>query len=234
MDDPTRTLDFTTLSSFETYKWTPLSALSIDENFLDLTLMVNRSSVCHQGLMGCIVVRPQSNDPNYTTKPDPPPSLEFYTERVILASVNTPFYKPFSSDVHAEINAISAAAKAGIPTINTYAYISMPPCCNCFQALVQAGVKRMVSRRNACESVLAAAEQNGSVELVDIRDTQESMQRRMDIVKNSGEGKTEEQVKEDRKRRKEQRMLNSIAKKQRREAAAPGKQSDQPNLVNKI
>jgi dCMP deaminase len=46
--------------------------------------------------------------------------------------------------VHAEHNAISDAAKRGVSTDNTIAYITHYPCLNCFKLLFQAGIKKII------------------------------------------------------------------------------------------
>jgi dCMP deaminase len=46
--------------------------------------------------------------------------------------------------VHAEANAIAAAARSGIGLFNHTAFITMPPCPQCAALLIQAGVSRIV------------------------------------------------------------------------------------------
>jgi dCMP deaminase len=46
--------------------------------------------------------------------------------------------------IHAEHNAILQAAKNGTPTEFATAYVTHNPCRNCFMALYQAGIKRIV------------------------------------------------------------------------------------------
>ncbi len=45
--------------------------------------------------------------------------------------------------IHAEINAIANAAKMGVSTRGTTAYVTHTPCYSCFKALVSAGVKEI-------------------------------------------------------------------------------------------
>jgi len=206
------TLDFTTITTFDIYDWSPDATISIDENFLDVALMVCRTSVCVQGLMGCIFVKPLPA-PHVPADLSAELTAEFYLSAIIASSINTPFYKVLTSDIHAEINAISACSRAGIATEKASAYISMPPCKDCFQALIQAGVRRIVSRKNACEAVVRVAGELGGVTLVDLKDSEESIERRLRIVRNSGRGKTEEQIKEERKKRKEYSIREKSEKK---------------------
>jgi len=64
--------------------------------------------------------------------------------------------------VHAEANAISAAARNGVPLNGATAYVTHPCCSQCAALLVQAGVKRVVHsgelRGDWSESVSAARE----------------------------------------------------------------------------
>ncbi|GMI54065.1 hypothetical protein TeGR_g14846 [Tetraparma gracilis] len=242
-------LDFTKLSTFDTFDWAPLPTLSVDENFLDLALMVCRKSCCVQGFMGCLLVDPKgdveptalsvapttaapaapattttssssSSSTTTTTTPTTPTPLplSWYESSVLAASINTPFYKALTSDIHAEINAISACARAGIKTVGATAYISMPPCKDCFQALVQAGVKRVVSRKRACDTVERVAGEL-SVELVEVADTEGpdgNVERRLRVVRDSGRDKSRDQIEADRKKRKLYKQQQSEEKKKRR------------------
>ncbi len=45
--------------------------------------------------------------------------------------------------VHAEANAVCAAARVGIPLKGCIAYVSLPPCAHCALLLTQAGVKEV-------------------------------------------------------------------------------------------
>ncbi len=57
------------------------------------------------------------------------------------------YEKPAKYDftVHAEINAISFAARAGVSTNNGVLYCSLFPCKECVKAVIQAGIKRVVT-----------------------------------------------------------------------------------------
>jgi len=46
--------------------------------------------------------------------------------------------------IHAEINAISFAARYGIPLKGTTMYITMSPCSECAKAIIQVGIKEVV------------------------------------------------------------------------------------------
>jgi dCMP deaminase len=46
--------------------------------------------------------------------------------------------------VHAEANAVAAAARAGVNVYACTAVVTMPPCCQCAALLIQAGVFRVI------------------------------------------------------------------------------------------
>ena len=48
---------------------------------------------------------------------------------------------------HAERNAIYAAARTGFRTVGCTIYVTHPPCMDCARAIVQAGIKRVVTVR---------------------------------------------------------------------------------------
>ena len=68
-----------------------------------------------------------------------------------------------SCTVHAEANAVAAAARNGHSLNNSTAYVTMPPCSQCAALLIQAGVKRVVycfhpMNKKWTESSIAATE----------------------------------------------------------------------------
>lgn len=46
--------------------------------------------------------------------------------------------------VHAEINAVCAAARNGIKTKDTTIYVTFHPCAECAKAIIQSGIKKVV------------------------------------------------------------------------------------------
>lgn len=127
------------LTQFQTYGWAPDDSLSDDNNMMDLVLLVTRSSKLKQGSMACILVSPPGASCEESLS-DPP-----LLDRIISIANNQELYKPGSSDIHAEIAAIGVAARRGRSTNRATAYITMPPCKNCFGALLSAGIERIVS-----------------------------------------------------------------------------------------
>lgn len=52
---------------------------------------------------------------------------------------------------HAELNAITNAARVGIPLGGSTIFVTHPPCMDCARAIVQAGITRVIVRRPSLE-----------------------------------------------------------------------------------
>ena len=146
---------------YNIYNWKPNPTISVDENYLDLTLLVTRSSKLKHGSMACILVRRNDNDNEIEC------SLPYYLDRIICVSTNKALYKENESDIHAEISAIGLAASEGHATRYCTAYITMPPCRKCFAALLCAGVRRIVTRHHSPLFEFAAAH---DIEMIALKD----------------------------------------------------------------
>ena len=152
------------LERFNTYNWKPNPTISVDENYMDLTLLVTRSSKLKHGSMACILAR--SNNIHDDIEPIER-NLSHYIDGMISVSTNMSLYKENESDIHAEIAAIGLAAKEGYATHNCTAYITMPPCRKCFAALLCAGVQRIVTRHDSPLFELAATH---NIEMITLKD----------------------------------------------------------------
>ena len=169
----------TPFGQYETHGFHADPTLSDDENLMTMCMLVTRNSVCTQGHMGCILMREISAHANMEegdrgndeaasgTNSAPQHDEQRLHQRIIGVATNKPLYSELDSDVHAEIGAIGDAARRGNCTEGCTAYITMPPCKNCFGALISAGCKRVVSPRSASAVVEAAAKARG-VEMVTI------------------------------------------------------------------
>ena len=127
------------LAQFHTYGWEPDISLSDDDNMMDLVLLVTRASKLKQGSMACILLGPLEGSSEEKSQSGT------LLDRIFSIANNQALYKRGNSDVHAEIVAIGQAARNGLSTNQATAYITMPPCKNCFAALISAGIKRIVS-----------------------------------------------------------------------------------------
>ena len=62
--------------------------------------------------------------------------------------------------VHAEANAVAAAARNGHSLKGSTAYVTSRPCCQCAALLIQAGVKRVVCLNEGKDEDIAERAQN--------------------------------------------------------------------------
>lgn len=155
------------LSQWQLFGWKPDLSLSVDENFMDLTLIITRSSKLRQGGMACVLVDTEDAESDK--------SADCILDRIICVSTNQSLYNPDDSDIHAEIVALGQAAKAGRSTNGACAYITMPPCKKCFGALLSSGVARIVSRKMS--PLLQVATKHG-IELVTLNHEQDQQAKR--------------------------------------------------------
>ena len=169
------------LSKFNLHGYRPSFNLSDDENYLDIVMIITRSSKLRQGSMGCIIVQP-NNLTNVKGKDEKVQRLVANDEqqffgKIISAATNSSLFKMNDSDIHAEINAIGQVAQrpptatTSTATTNTTrgatAYITMPPCKHCFGALYASGIVRIVSRKEH-SSILQTTAQKVGIEMVSL------------------------------------------------------------------
>ncbi len=175
-----------TLHKFQLYNWKPNVNLSDDVNYMDLVMLITRNSLLKQGSMGCIIVKHKENneengdriiDKLNKEKEDQNGSNELklfhqLESSILAASTNESFYNSNSSDIHAEMIALSECNKNGniSSTANATIYITMPPCKKCFSVLVKSGITRIVTRIPCVEVLVKIAEREG-VALFDLSDT---------------------------------------------------------------
>ena len=207
----------TSSEEFQTYGWTYRNDLSVDMNFMDLASLLSRNSRCSGGHMGCVLVRGDtaSGGDNGSIMP----------AEIISRAINTPLFAVDTSDIHAEVNAVALCARRGTSTAGCTAYITMPPCRNCFMLLVAAGVSRIVSRL-ACstERIVAVAAERG-IALACVPDDAESDARRAALVAATvaGDGGAERaRIEAERVVRREARREANAERKRRHELAAAG------------
>jgi deoxycytidylate deaminase len=160
------------LENFEMYGWEPNPELSDDENFMDMVLIVTRSSHCQQGSMACVLVQPGKR----------------FFDSVISVATNGPLFSESDSDIHAEVAALGRASRTGTIMDNATAYITMPPCKRCFAALVVSGVKRIVSRLTPPTTIVDASKRH-HIEIVALENMKEQMARINLLIYGDPQGK---------------------------------------------
>ena len=173
------------LKGYELHGWLPDKRLSTDENFMDLCMIITRSSKLKQGSMACILV----NEPNESEEiPTPPTTIDAISDTIISVANNRPLFSECDSDVHAEIAALGEACRNGIATQHAAAYITMPPCKKCFAALAVAGIRRIVTRYDPTQKIQETATRN-NIEFIKIANHAEQMARINTLVYGDSAGK---------------------------------------------
>ncbi len=198
-----------------TFGWSYRHDLSCDVNYMDLASLLSRNSCCNGGHMGCVIVRGETAAATTTLAGQPP--------EIIARAINSPLFTANSSDTHAEVNAIAQCARRGVPTAGATAYITMPPCRNCFMLLVAAGVARIVSRLPCATDRFAAVAAERGILLGVVPDDAETEARRAALVSaaSTGDGGLERaRIVADRLARKEARRDYQVTKQRRRGATA--------------
>lgn len=114
-----------------------MSRPSWDEYFLGLAKAASTRATCDRAHVGCVLVR----------------------DRVVVATgyngsiAGLPHCDDVGHDmkdghcvrtIHAEVNAISQAAKFGHAVLGATAYVTITPCWKCFQLLTNAGINEFV------------------------------------------------------------------------------------------
>lgn len=107
-----------------------------DNYFMDIATVVSTRSTCHRKFVGAVIVR----------------------DRIILSTGYNGSIRgmPHCTDVghmmendhcvatiHAEVNAILQAARAGVNIHQSTVYVTASPCWNCFKACANAGITRI-------------------------------------------------------------------------------------------
>lgn len=115
-----------------------------DEYFLMLAKLAATRSTCLAFPVGAVIVKnkqvlttgyngPPSGSPHCTAQGFCYPELSSCDASKILPS----------RAVHAEANAISQAAKHGIPTDGSCIYVTLEPCLSCLKLIISAGIREV-------------------------------------------------------------------------------------------
>lgn len=152
------------LQPFNLFGWQPSQQLTNDENYLDLTMIITRSSAVQMGHCACVLMDPNQNVDvgSHSEAADSTnlSRLDFY-HKILGASTNKPLFSSKDSDIHAEITCLGQACQNRHSTFGSTAYITIPPCKRCFAALIAFGVKRVVSRKHPPPQIASTALQHG-------------------------------------------------------------------------
>lgn len=138
-----------------------MQRLSWDAYFMNIARLVATRSTCERKQVGAVFVR---NRIILSTGYNGSMRGATHCEGQAVCMEGTPNCQ---RTVHAEINAVAQAARSGAALEGAEVYISASPCWNCFKALVNAGVTRIVyGEFYRDDRIFRAAEQLG-IQLVD-------------------------------------------------------------------
>ena len=120
---------------------------SWDEYFMNVAELIGARATCDRGRSGCVIVRDKRI--LVTGYVGSPIGMDHCDE------VGHEMSKVINEDgvisdhcirtIHAEQNAITQAAKMGIPTDGATLYCHMTPCYVCAKILINSGIKRVVA-----------------------------------------------------------------------------------------
>lgn len=151
------------LSQFNLYGWRPDPSLCDDENYMDMVLLITRSSTCAtSGRVGCVLV-----DTSIIPRLDigEEESVDWLERRlfgcIVGAATNSPLFAPTDSDIHAEISCLGQACNSNHAARGCTAYVTIAPCKKCFAALVAFHIGRIVSRQLPPKLISDCASRNG-------------------------------------------------------------------------
>ncbi len=114
-----------------------MARTSWDEYFMNIARVVASRSTCERKLVGAVVVRDRtilSTGYNGSIR-----GMPHCTDVGHMMEDNH-----CVATIHAEVNAILQAAKNGVRIDDAAVYVTASPCWNCFKAISNAGIKRIV------------------------------------------------------------------------------------------
>lgn len=141
--------------------------LSWDQYFLTITRQVAERSTCARAKVGAVIVR----DKNIlaTGYNGAPAGLPHCTDVgcLIYRSVNPngEVEENCFRTIHAEINAITQAAKNGAGIRDAHIYVTHSPCIHCFKVLINTGITRVCFEKAYKIHTLAELQQYTNVQL---------------------------------------------------------------------
>lgn len=108
------------------------------EYFMEIAEVTAKRATCHRKHVGAVIVNDRHIiSTGYNGSPPGLPHCTSVGHQLKLVNGKSSCIRT----VHAEINAIAAAAKLGNSTKDSVMYITMQPCYTCTKALLSAGIK---------------------------------------------------------------------------------------------
>lgn len=132
--------------------------ISRDGMFSRITQVVAMRSTCHRAQVGALIVKdgriismgyngPASGMPACVVEPEKGEVITMkQKEELYMAYHGDYICKGAGCDrsIHAEVNAIAFAARAGVSVEGCTMYCSLSPCINCAKVIVNSGIKKLV------------------------------------------------------------------------------------------
>ena len=118
---------------------------SWDHYFMTITRQVAERSTCLRAKVGAVIVRDRSIlATGYNGSPAGMPHCTevgclMYESRTPDGEIETNCYRT----IHAEINAITQAAKNGAPIRDADIYVTHTPCIHCMKVLINTGIRNI-------------------------------------------------------------------------------------------
>jgi dCMP deaminase len=118
---------------------------SWDQYFMTITRQVAERSTCLRAKVGAVIVRDRNiMATGYNGSPAGLPHCSevgclIYESRTPDGEIETNCYRT----IHAEINAITQAAKNGAPIRDADIYVTHTPCIHCMKVLINTGVRNI-------------------------------------------------------------------------------------------
>lgn len=112
-----------------------------DEWLMSIALLTAKRSTCSRAQVGAIVV---NEGRIISTGYNGAPSGMDHCSHEVTGDYEASNTQGCMVSVHAEANAIAAAAKLGISTSDSVMYTTLSPCYTCSQLIINAGIKEVV------------------------------------------------------------------------------------------
>lgn len=144
--------------------------VSWDEYFIRIAEMVSERSTCNRAKIGAVIVKDRSIlATGYNGSPKGQPHC---TDAGCLIYTSTDQEGKTEENcfrtIHAEINAITQAAKNGTMIDGADIYITASPCYHCMKTLINSGIRRIFYRKPYKIHNIVSLTESAHIELIQI------------------------------------------------------------------
>lgn len=116
--------------------------MTYEQYFFGLAKMAATMSTCPSRSVGCIIVNPKTKNPIAEGFNGAPRGTQHCGDSCRQRKSGDKNYEKCKA-VHAELNAIAAAALNGVTTDGMDMYLTTTPCVFCSRVIINAGIKRV-------------------------------------------------------------------------------------------